>query len=78
MGKKAQRQLKLARQQELVNVAKAGNRDLTEAEQNEFDTLQREIEQLNLEIRAEEGSSDPKLSSSGVSQTENSQRAVEE
>ncbi|CAI3657195.1 phage major capsid protein [Clostridium neonatale] len=78
MGKKAQRQLKLARQQELFNVAKAGNRDLTETEQNEFDTLQREIEQLNLEIRAEECSSDPKPSSSGVQQTENSQRAVEE
>ncbi len=78
MGKKAQRQLKLARQQELVNAAKAGNRDLTEAEQNEFDTLQREIEQLNLEIKAEEGGSDPKPPSSGAPQTGESQRAIEE
>lgn len=78
MGKKAQRQLKLARQQALVNAAKAGNRDLTEAEQNEFDTLQREIEQLNLEIKAEEGGSDPKPPSSGAPQTSESQRAIEE
>ena len=54
MNKKQKRNAKLKRQQELVNAAKTANRALTAEEQAEFDTLQREIEQLNTEIEAEE------------------------
>lgn len=54
MNKKQQRQAKLKRQQELVTAAKNAQRALTAEEQAEFDTLQREIEQLNTEIEAEE------------------------
>ena len=54
MNKKAQRQAKLSRQQEIVNAAKNAGRDLTAEEQVEFDSLQREIETLNAEIVAEE------------------------
>jgi hypothetical protein len=54
MKKKQQRTKKLQRQQELVNTAKAAHRELTAEEQNEFDTLQREIETLNTEIAEEE------------------------
>lgn len=53
MNKKAQRQAKLSRQQEIVNAAKNAGRDLTAEEQVEFDSLQREIETLNAEIVAE-------------------------
>ena len=54
MNKKAQRNAKLSRQQEIVNAAKNAGRDLTAEEQVEFDSLQREIETLNAEISAEE------------------------
>lgn len=54
MNKKQQRTAKLNRQQELVSTAKAENRALTAEEQAEFDTLQREIDQLGTEIEAEE------------------------
>ena len=43
MNKKQQRAAKLQRQQELVNAAKTAGRALTQEEQSEFDTLQREI-----------------------------------
>ncbi|MCD7857740.1 MAG: hypothetical protein LUG55_08100 [Clostridiales bacterium] len=54
MNKKQIRAAKLQRQQALVDAAKAAKRSLTQDEQNEFDTLQREIETLNTEIAAEE------------------------
>ena len=41
MNKQQQRAAKIARQQQLVNAAKAANRSLTTEEQSEFDTLQR-------------------------------------
>lgn len=55
MNKKIRRQQKIARQQELLNAAKAGKRDLTQEEQREFEELQREINVLNEEINAESG-----------------------
>ena len=57
MNKKQQRAAKIARQQQLVNAAKAANRSLTAEEQTEFDALQREIDTLNTEIAAEESRS---------------------
>ncbi|MFR8333777.1 MAG: hypothetical protein ACLU9S_16560 [Oscillospiraceae bacterium] len=54
MNKQQQRAAKIARQQQLVNAAKAANRSLTTEEQSEFDTLQREIDTLTAEIAAEE------------------------
>lgn len=68
MNKKAKRQLKLARQQEIINVAKTGKRDLTSEEQLEFDSLQREIENLTIEIEEEERQQDG---------TDNEQRTLE-
>ena len=53
MNKQQQRAAKIARQQQLVNAAKAANRSLTTEEQTEFDTLQREIDTLTAEIAAE-------------------------
>ena len=40
MEKKEKRQRKIQRQQEILNGAKAAHRELSEAEQREFDTLQ--------------------------------------
>ena len=54
MNKQQQRAAKIARQQQLVNAAKAANRSLTAEEQSEFDTLQREIDTLTAEIAADE------------------------
>ena len=54
MNKKQQRDAKLKRQQELVNAARAANRALSDSEQAEFDTLQRDIDALNAEIEAAE------------------------
>lgn len=54
MGKKEKRQRKIQRQQEILNGAKAAHRELSEAEQREFDTLQGEIEALGREIEEEE------------------------
>lgn len=59
MKKKQQRDAKLARQQELVNAAKAANRTLSDSEQAEFDALQREIDVLNAEIEAERQQQNP-------------------
>ena len=53
MDKKAKRQQKILRQQQLVNTAKQGNRDLNAEENAEFEALQREIDQLTREIEAE-------------------------
>ena len=52
--KKEQRQQKIDRQQELLNAAKSQHREFSAEEQQEFDSLQREIEQLTEEIAAEE------------------------
>ena len=54
MGKKEQRDKKIARQQEIINSAKAAGRDLAAEEQTEFDALQRDIDTLNKEIAEEE------------------------
>lgn len=54
MNKKQQRAAKLQRQQALVDAAKAENRALTAEEQAEFDSLQRDIDQLATEITAED------------------------
>lgn len=53
MDKKAKRQQKILRQQQLVNTAKQGNRSLNDEENTEFEALQREIDQLTREIEAE-------------------------
>lgn len=52
MNKRQQRAAKIAEQQALINGALG--RELTDAEQAQFDTLQREIDALTLEIEAEE------------------------
>lgn len=55
MGKKEQLNQKVLRQQAIINAAKAeGSRALTQAEQTEFDALQREIDTLKVEIAEEE------------------------
>lgn len=59
MNKKQQRAAKLQRQQALVNAAKAANRSLTAEEQAEFDSLQREIDQLTADIAADEQRQNP-------------------
>ena len=52
MNKRQQRAMKIAAQQALVNGA--AGRELTAEESAQFDTLQREIDALTLEIEAEE------------------------
>lgn len=60
MDKKQIRAAKIKRQQELLDAAKkAGNRSLTDTEQAEFDSLQREIDTLTEEIRAAENLQTP-------------------
>ena len=60
MDKKQIRAAKIKRQQELLDAAKkAGNRSLTDTEQAEFDSLQREIDTLTEEIRAAENPQTP-------------------
>ena len=55
MGAKERRNQKISRQQEIVNAAKAdGNRALSAEEQAEFESLQREIDELTLQINQEE------------------------
>ena len=56
MGKRAQRDQKILRQQAILNAAKDAHRELTTEEQREFDTLQIEIDALTEEIRQEEDS----------------------
>ncbi len=55
MGKKEMLQQMVRMQELLINAAKDGKRDLTPAEQAEFDNLQRNIETLRQEIANEEG-----------------------
>ena len=60
MDKKQIRAAKIKRQQELLDAAKkAGNRSLTDTEQAEFDSLQREIDTLTEKIRAAENPQTP-------------------
>lgn len=54
MNRKQKRQLKALRQQALLDAARAAHRELSAEEQAEFDSLQREIDQLNVEIEEEE------------------------
>ena len=54
MNKRQQRAMKIAAQQALINGAAAAGRELTAEESAQFDTLQREIDALALEIAAEE------------------------
>lgn len=54
MEKKLLRQQKVQRQQQLLDAAKNAHRELTVSEQNEFNDLQREIDQLSEEMEAEE------------------------
>ncbi len=58
MGRKAIRAAKVLRQQEILNTAKQGKRDLTAEEQSELDRLQGEIDDLTREIEAEENEPD--------------------
>lgn len=69
MGPKEKKQKKVLRQQELLNTAKTGNRDLTAEEQREFDDLQREIDELTLQIEAAERA---------AAQSSDNQRAITE
>ena len=89
MTKRQQRAAKIAAQQALTNGARAAGRELTDAEQAQFDALQREIDALTLEIEAEErqaaasapdhsgrqreGESDPEPDAATIAQ-----RAIEE
>jgi len=75
MNKKALRQTKLLRQQDIVNAAKEANRDLTVQEQAEFDALQRDIDSLTAEISAEEN---PAVPATGERDGDILQRAVAE
>ena len=55
MNEKQKRRLAaVRRQQELVDAAKNGRRELTPEEESEYQTLQREVERLNAEIAAED------------------------
>lgn len=77
MNKKQQLKAKLQRQQDLVNAAKKAQRELTAEEQAEFDALQREIEQLNTEIEAEERQQ-PTATPASVADPTTGTRAVED
>lgn len=70
MGKKAERQQKIARQQAILNTAKAQHRSLSDQEKQEFDSLQREIDQLTVEIEAEERAVAQDLPAGAVPETE--------
>ena len=75
MDKKQIRAAKIKRQQELLDAAKkAGNRSLTDTEQAEFDSLQREIDTLTEEIRAAENPQTPADPAPGPE--DNIQRAI--
>lgn len=54
MDKKKIRQEKIQRQQQLLNVAKQGNRSLNAEENTEFEALQSEIDDLTRQIEEEE------------------------
>ena len=54
MSKKQKLLAAIQRQQALVNAARSANRSLSDDEQAEFDTLQREIDTLRPEVEAEE------------------------
>lgn len=54
MNLKQQRAAAIERQQKLADGARAANRSLTQEEQAEFDSLQREIDSLTSQIEAEE------------------------
>ena len=71
MNYRAQRERQLQRQQELVNTARAENRELTTEEQAEFDRCQREIERLNPLVEAEE-----REAAAGAAQNENAAGAA--
>ncbi len=81
MNKKQERQQKVLRQQELLNGAKAEGRDLNEAEQAEFDGLQREIERLSEEIsaaeRAAQGAEPANVTQPPIDNSDELRRAVE-
>ena len=69
MGRKAM----VLRQQEILNITKQENRDLTTEEQAEFDSLQRKIDDLTREFGAEE--KEPEV---GPAPPENTRQLVEE
>lgn len=54
MGKEKRRQQKIMRQQAILDAAKSKHRSLSDQETQEFENLQREIDQLAVEIEAEE------------------------
>lgn len=54
MDKKKKRLAAIQRQQALVEAAKRAKRDMTAEEQAEFDSLQREIDRLTVEIAEDE------------------------
>lgn len=54
MTRKQARQQKVLRQQELISAARSAGRELTAEEQEEFNTLQRDIDTLTAEIDAED------------------------
>lgn len=70
MGKKAERQQKIARQQAILDTAKAQHRSLSDQEKQEFDSLQREIDQLTVEIEAEEREVEQDLSAGAAPEKE--------
>lgn len=70
MGKKAERQQKIARQQAILDTAKAQHRSLSDQEKQEFDSLQREIDHLTVEIEAEERAVAQDLSAGAALETE--------
>ncbi|HWQ30682.1 MAG TPA: Mu-like prophage major head subunit gpT family protein, partial [Negativicutes bacterium] len=76
MGRKEQLNKKILRQQELVNGAKAAGREFTAEEKTEFDSLQREIDTLKLEIVEEERAAHTQTESERAIQEER-QRASE-
>lgn len=71
MGKKAKRQQKIMRQQAILDAAKSQHRSLSDQETQEFDALQREIDQLTVEIEAEEREAERNLASGKGSGMEN-------
>ncbi len=82
MDKEQKRQQKMFRQQEIVNLAKTEGRDLTVEEQTEFDSLQRDIETLTVEIEVEEkqkvNQNTPPMNSQVGNNASETQRAIEE
>ncbi len=76
--KQKKRLAALQRQQALVDAAGEGERELTDEERAEFDTLQRDIDRLSAEIEAEEARTVPEVPETSPAAKTDGQRDIAE